>query len=426
MRWRIFRKTCGMIGIAGLFLMAPFSAVTGMETVPRKVLVLFKAEDGQSQKENLIYQNAQTVLNYYGLLPEYRDINAKLPEDADMADYRGIIITFTGEIQENPEPYLLWLIRQHRMGRKIIIMGKLGAQIKLRHSTERKDLIRSLYALLGFEFNGEFTVSQPVLRYVHKDPEGVEFERKYPTYPKAYEKITLLNPSARIYVSVQRTDIPESTSAMIFTNEAGGYAHPEFVYWEDPATYRRQWYLNPFLFFKEALGIEEIPAPDPTTLNGLRVAFSHIDGDGFSGPSRIDPKKRCAEIIRDEILKAYAFPVTVSVIVGAVDPGALGNPDLVELAKDIFRLPNVEPASHSYSHPFYWDPESESEAENTTPSTVFPSPDIPTRQRWRSTTPCSISPNGCRLRENPAGSFCGPVTVCQEKPISPDATPGDI
>jgi len=363
MRRRVFRKTCGMIIMLGLFSIMSFDSVSGMEAIPRKVLVLFDSAAGQSRIENLIYQNAQTVLNYYGLLPEYRDINAKLPADGFMADYRGIITTFVGDIQTSPEEYLSWLIRQHRMGRKIIIMGELGVRMKPRQPTELKDLIRGLYALLGFEFNGEFTTSQPILRYVHKDTEGVEFERKYPIYPQVYEKLTLLNPSARIYVSIRRTDIPESTSSMIFTNPAGGYAHPEFVYWEDPATYRRQWYLNPFLFFKEALAIDRMPAPDPTTLNGLRVAFSHIDGDGFPGLSRIDKKKRCGEIIRDRILKTYAFPVTVSVIVGEVDPKALGSPDLVRLAGEIFNLPNVEPASHSYSHPFYWDPDNQSEAE---------------------------------------------------------------
>ncbi|NQU13975.1 MAG: hypothetical protein HQ561_07495 [Desulfobacteraceae bacterium] len=44
---------------------------------------------------------------------------------------------------------------------------------------------------------------------------------------------------------------------------------------------------------------------------------------------------------------------------GEIDPDALGNDRVVRLAKEIFRLPNVEPASHSYSHPFYWDPEYE-------------------------------------------------------------------
>ncbi|ETR74108.1 MAG: polysaccharide deacetylase [Candidatus Magnetoglobus multicellularis str. Araruama] len=124
---------------------------------------------------------------------------------------------------------------------------------------------------------------------------------------------------------------------------------------DGPGIIQKKWYLNPFLFFEDALGIKNMPRPDPTTLNGLRVAFSHIDGDAFGGPSRINPKKSCAEIVRDEVLKKYQYPVTVSVIVAEIAPEAVGNKERVDLAKNIFALPNVEPASHAYSHPYYWN-----------------------------------------------------------------------
>ena len=141
------------------------------------------------------------------------------------------------------------------------------------------------------------------------------------------------------------------------TGPAGGFAMDEFIRWQDPVTFKKQWYLNPFRFFREALGLEGEPAPDPTTLNGLRVAISHIDGDAFGGQSRIEGKPLCGEVIRDLVLRKFNFPVTVSVIVGEVAPEAIGNETLVGLAREIFALPNVEPASHSYSHPYYWDPE---------------------------------------------------------------------
>ncbi|MBA3016977.1 MAG: hypothetical protein KJ550_02475 [Proteobacteria bacterium] len=128
---------------------------------------------------------------------------------------------------------------------------------------------------------------------------------------------------------------------------------------KDPITFNLQWHINPFLFFEESLGLKGLPRPDPTTLNGTRVAFSHIDADSFSNYSRIDKNFKCAEIIRDHILKKYDFPITASVIVGEIDPNALGNPDNFHLAKEIFALPNIEPASHSYSHPFYWNPKYE-------------------------------------------------------------------
>ena len=323
----------------------------------RKVLVLFDGKSGQKENMNLIYQDGQTILNYLGLLTDYRDINHRpLPNDSVMSDYRGIITIFTGDIKTGSEEYLKWLIRQIQAQRKIIIIGKLGATAKPKQDPKLNHLIHRTYRHLGFENLGHFTITQPNLRYVFKNKRGVEFESPYPPFPCTYEKIVPTVESINVYLTIERKDLPESTSSVIFTSPIGGFAHQDYVLWKDPLTFRRKWYLNPFRFFKEALSLEHMPIPDPTTLNGMRVAFSHIDGDGFSGQSRIEKKTLCAEIIRDHVLKKYDFPVTASVIVGEIDPQAAGNSELVKLAKEIFRLPNVEPASHSYSHPFYWDP----------------------------------------------------------------------
>ncbi|RJQ56064.1 MAG: polysaccharide deacetylase [Desulfobacteraceae bacterium] len=362
---RYRRPLIWLIGVFASIGALPISAESGApEPVPRKVLVLFDSQNDQSARANIIFENAQVVLNHFGLLTEYRDIQIRpLPDDSEMTEYTGVITAFFANIEDCREEYLTWLIRQIRAARKIVILGKLGVRLDSKHPDRINRLIREVYKGLKFEFQDDFTIRQPILRYVRKDPDGVEFERPYPRFPGIYEKIALADPSARVYLSIQRTDAGDSTSPMIFTHSAGGYAHENYIYWQDPATFRRQWYLNPFLFFREALAVPSVPVPDPTTLNGMRVAFSHIDGDGFSGPSRIGKDQRCAEVIRDRILKAYLFPVTVSVIVGEIAPGGLGNPDLVKAARDIFALPNVEPASHSYSHPFYWNSGDPREAE---------------------------------------------------------------
>jgi len=346
----------------GLICISGYGHAHAETALPRKVLILYDSMIGQTEKVNLIYQNGQAILNYYGLLTEFKDVNDQpLPIDAEMEDFRGIVTIFRENLKKDAENYLSWLKRQIQKGRKLVIIGKLGITTSPDQSPELNKLIQNIYKQLGFEYHDDFTVSQPLLRYVFKDKDRVEFERKYPLFPKVYEKFVPVDTSIRVYLTIQRTDKPKSDSALIFTGPAGGYAHEEYVYWQDPVTYRRQWYLNPFLFFKEALDISNLPTPDPTTLNGLRVAFSHIDGDGFAGPSQIDQEQLCAEIIRDHILKKYDYPVTVSVIVGEIDPKAAGNAELVKLAKEIYRLPNVEPASHSYSHPFYWDPDFKNE-----------------------------------------------------------------
>jgi peptidoglycan/xylan/chitin deacetylase (PgdA/CDA1 family) len=297
------------------------------------------------------------VLNYHGMLPEYRSVNAgPLPGDAAMADYRGVITAFTGKGPRDPRACLGWLLRQMEAGRKLIVLGSLG--VRAGDDPDVATLHDAVYRRLGLRYEGDYTAIRSLIRYVRKDPAGMGFERPLPPFPEVYERFAPAGEGLHVFLSVERTDRPGSESAVVVTGPAGGFALLEYMRWQDPVTFKKQWYLNPFLFFREALGLASAPAPDPTTLNGLRVAISHVDGDAFSGISRVDDDQpRCGEVIRDRVLERFDFPVTVSVITGEVDPAALGSEDLEELARDIFALPNVEPASHSYSHPYYWDPD---------------------------------------------------------------------
>ncbi|WP_457680833.1 bifunctional glycoside hydrolase 114/ polysaccharide deacetylase family protein [Thermovibrio sp.] len=116
------------------------------------------------------------------------------------------------------------------------------------------------------------------------------------------------------------------------------------------------WIFDPFWLFSKAFG--ELPfAPDITTESGRRIMTVHLDGDGFADKSDVEPGKYVGEVLRDKIFKVYKVPHTVSVIVGEVDPHGLypkKAPELMKIARSIFSLPNVEPASHTYSHPFNW------------------------------------------------------------------------
>ncbi len=121
----------------------------------------------------------------------------------------------------------------------------------------------------------------------------------------------------------------------------------------------QQWYIDPFLFLKTTLDIHQEPIADVTTVNGKRVFYSHIDGDGWNNISEIERYKRqraiSAEVIKEEILKAYPdIPTSVSVIAGEMEDDCYGRPESARIAKEIFALPNVEPASHTYTHPLYW------------------------------------------------------------------------
>jgi len=73
----------------------------------------------------------------------------------------------------------------------------------------------------------------------------------------------------------------------------------------------------------------------------------------------VEHGKRSAEIVRDQVIKAYPIPITFSVIEAEIRGRLVGQEQgdeqiLTDIARSIFALPNVQAASHTYTHPFYW------------------------------------------------------------------------
>jgi hypothetical protein len=96
-----------------------------------------------------------------------------------------------------------------------------------------------------------------------------------------------------------------------------------------------------------------------STENGRRIMMVHIDGDGFASKGEWLNGPYAGKVLLDEIFTHYKIPTSVSVIQGEIAPNGLypkKSPELEAIAKDIFRLPWVEIASHTYSHPYNWQP----------------------------------------------------------------------
>ena len=322
----------------------------------RKILAFYDSKTDETQTINKIAQNCQMVLDYLGLTVDYQDINQDLPSSDQMAGYRGILLWFESDAIESAQAYTAWLYEQTKQGRKLAILGSLGV-FEDDLPPKSQGLLSKIYKHIGLCHGGLYTPQRALLRYQKKDTAMVEFERAYPPIPISYEAFFPLNNKVNAYLNISRTDKSGPDSVVVSTGPNGGLAWGPYVLWrEGPPEHRRQWYIDPFAFFSQAFDLASFPKPDVTTLNGRRIAFSHIDGDAFAGFTKVMKKAICADVIRDRILKRYRFPVTVSVIVGEIDPSANGKDALVEKAREIFALPNVEPASHTYSHPYYWDP----------------------------------------------------------------------
>lgn len=118
------------------------------------------------------------------------------------------------------------------------------------------------------------------------------------------------------------------------------------------------WLLEPFAFLDMMLNLPEIPAADASSESGLRILTSHVDGDGFPSRSWFKGGPLVSEVLYNEVFKPIEIPQTISVIEGEISAGGIHAeqaPELEALARKIFELPNVEVASHTYSHPFTWN-----------------------------------------------------------------------
>ena len=323
--------------------------------ISRKVLVLYDSSNGQTPfTNNLFHDGLAMVFNYHGLDFDYHDVNNALPDDKAMAQYRAVVSVFESMAMEDPTTYLKWLLHQMDMGRRALVFGWLGTQYPDGTPVD-KELAAKVYERFGLRYMPEKILKKTLLKYNRKVRDFVEFERSYPPLPP-FESVTLapIEGNARFLLTAKQRGT-DFVTVYISLSDFGGFALSGSIYWMDPSSYAKRWYLNPFTFTAAALGLDDTPVPDPTTISGLRVAFSHVDADGFSGFTNIDTSKNCAQVMQEEVYEAFDFPITSSIIAAEVNPKDMGNPELVDIARSIFAMPNIEPASHAYTHPFFWD-----------------------------------------------------------------------
>jgi len=164
-----------------------------------------------------------------------------------------------------------------------------------------------------------------------------------------------LNDSIKQHVIFESDDGKQST--YVFSASWGGAALEPFPLKILASQMKTVWMLAPFKLLESTLKLPPIPVPDITTESGRRILTSHVDGDGFPSKSSFPGNPYTAEVLRDKVFSRYKIPHTVSVIQGEIYSGGLfpkQSKALEEIARSIFIIENVEIASHTYSHPFFW------------------------------------------------------------------------
>lgn len=332
-------------------------AVSAEPAAPRTIVALVDVAPSDTLKYSRVHQMATMPLNHLGLTVELHNMSEGLPDLTGRDDVRGILTWFTTSNRPGAYDYLEWAEKQVAAGRRYVILGELGALVDQQRGTIPTDRVNRFLEHIGVDFEGSSIPFSVGLAYQTLDVRYWAFEER-PPLPPPYSIIRLARKDATAHVVVQRANDPDSRSAVVVTSPGGGFVADGYIAELDPGSTIRRWLINPFRFFARAFDTDDLPKPDTTTLVGRRVFYSHVDGDGWRNPSEVKLDGKLAsspEVLMERIARRFPdLPVTIAPIAAELDPAWIDSPTARDSARRLFALPNVEPGSHTYTHPFQW------------------------------------------------------------------------
>ncbi|MDE3056034.1 MAG: hypothetical protein KGI80_05030 [Verrucomicrobiota bacterium] len=330
---------------------------------PRKVIAFWNGKTHQTPDFSFVHRCLEMPLNYLGFDIHYHDIQLPLPPLSKEDGVAGVILAFFDVERCDPVALIDWAICAIALGKKVVILRDGGFLVDSNDTYVPIDEQNRLYERLGFTCSDNWVGYPLDYQVICADPELVPFEREYPDPLPGFFSSWALEGGADSFLRVGIPGKPESEVDLILIGPHGAYVAAFFennydlkLADEDPRGVG--WYLNPFLFFEKVFEVEAPhPIPDTTTMAGRRIFYSTCDGDDWDGKTAIEGMKRasCAEVILDRIIRPHPeIPVSVGIIAAVLDPAWVGSARSREIARQTLLLPQVEAASHSYSHPFDW------------------------------------------------------------------------
>jgi polysaccharide biosynthesis protein PelA len=354
--------------VAILLTSAGFSAVaSAAETpLPRTIYTFYDAKQETIPRYTLVHRALEMPLNWLGYHLEYIEREDALPTWRE--DIAGVVLWLpAGTAMPDQKAFVAWLHQGLDAHKKLIVMGNTGFDAAWRDTPEGAKEINSVLHRIGLRDTATWVELTYTSQITKKDIAMVGFERKYAGILPSYYSVNVIEASGAIS-HLSATDEGESGSPvksdLIVTHKNGGYIAEGYgFYYELDATgeeiLAQRWMVNPFRFLSAIFHSDDMPKPDVSTLNGRRIFYSHMDGDGWNNLAEMTKYARdkviAAEVLFKEVYEPYnQLPFTVAPIVAELNTECYGLKQSAEVARQIFALPNVEPASHTYSHPLLW------------------------------------------------------------------------
>lgn len=327
--------------------------VGDVEVMPRKVLMIQNGADSEYDLVSTQGLRFGTMpLNYLGYAVEYLDARHPLPAYPLAGRYAGVVVWLDKPAGKEGKTLATWLEKQVASGIPVALLGEMDF-LFAGEAAKR----------LGLKYS-TVPAGRAPLRIVRRDPIA-RFEAEPVQDRQSFFSLQATGGKPLLTFLDERDNSQEA----IALTPWGGYAiNPHVLVdllgvqrkkdGEDDGGKNVRWVINPIEFMRQALKLPDMPVPDVTTESGRRLLMVHMDGDGFASKAEFPGSPYAAEVLRDRILQKYPLPATISVIQGEIAPNGMYpalSSTLEKIARDIFAMPQVEIASHTFSHPFSWE-----------------------------------------------------------------------
>lgn len=305
----------------------------------REILILYNGKKLEDNLVNISYAHifASTPLEYMGYIPVLKDINTPLPYGDLSSRYAGVIVWMEHQLNDYNR-LMKWTDYVISQDVKLLFLG--DESLALDHTLTQK---------LGLSITKNLTKKQTKNSITNQD-EMIGYEVQ-PSIKFHENMIDIKNENSLLQYQNEKSQ--HSTLAAIMP--WGGFVLDDTLmanFGDD-----NLWIVDPFKLFEKALSLSQIPIPDPTTENGRRLMFLHVDGDASMNRVENNPEQFSIELILSDFLIPYTFPQSISIIESETAPyGSYPklSKQLENAARKIFKLPHVEGATHTYGHPYKW------------------------------------------------------------------------
>jgi hypothetical protein len=309
--------------------------------VPRKIIMLYTENSTDTIFNPEAFIMLALPIEYLGYIPVFYNATQPLPNTLAKNDIAGIVVLTNALTPTHDEKLYQYLVSVKQKGFKIAFISNFGF-------IPNEQRLKAF----GISIQNNPVAGNPHLKIAYQDSNLVGFEVKPHVSQFDYD----LYQADHAKVALRLSNTHGLKQDAIAITPWGGYALDPYVA-INTTQGNSLWVINPMAFLKQALRLADFPIPDVTTENGRRLAFIHIDGDGFATIASW-PKGRIAAIeLFERILKKFQLPTSFSVVTADVSVNGLYPNEAatyVEVAKHIYALPWVEAASHTFSHPFDW------------------------------------------------------------------------